>query len=91
MILRGGLFIQFHTVEYDMKRHWFSASRLCDVIRLRQNCFFRSLIDLFTLDAFEHSSVEMTDQKAENISSIPIDGFSNLRITSIWTFLMSVS
>ncbi|XP_047429024.1 transmembrane protein 18 [Mugil cephalus] len=32
----------------------------------------------------------MTDQKAENISSIPIDGFSNLRITSIWTFLMSV-
>lgn len=33
----------------------------------------------------------MTDQKAENISSIPIDAFSNLRITSIWTFLMSVS
>ncbi|KAK5622229.1 Transmembrane protein 18 [Crenichthys baileyi] len=32
----------------------------------------------------------MTDQKEENISSIPIDGFSNLRITSIWTFLMSV-
>ncbi|MEQ2168254.1 Transmembrane protein 18 [Goodea atripinnis] len=32
----------------------------------------------------------MTDQKTENISSIPIDGFSNLRITSIWTFLMSV-
>ncbi|KAM9704680.1 transmembrane protein 18 [Menidia menidia] len=32
----------------------------------------------------------MTDQKAENISSIPIDGYSNLRITSIWTFLMSV-
>ncbi|TDH00441.1 hypothetical protein EPR50_G00188370 [Perca flavescens] len=32
----------------------------------------------------------MTDQKAENISSIPIDGFSNLRITSIWTFLLSV-
>ncbi|XP_031726292.1 transmembrane protein 18 [Anarrhichthys ocellatus] len=32
----------------------------------------------------------MTDQKAENISSIPIDEFSNLRITSIWTFLMSV-
>ncbi|XP_036943350.1 transmembrane protein 18 [Acanthopagrus latus] len=32
----------------------------------------------------------MTDQKAENISSIPIDAFSNLRITSIWTFLMSV-
>ncbi|XP_041660668.1 transmembrane protein 18 [Cheilinus undulatus] len=32
----------------------------------------------------------MTDQKAQNISSIPIDGFSNLRITSIWTFLMSV-
>lgn len=34
---------------------------------------------------------KMTDQKAKNISSIPIDGFSNLRITSIWTFLMSVS
>ncbi|XP_070782172.1 transmembrane protein 18 [Enoplosus armatus] len=32
----------------------------------------------------------MADQKAENISSIPIDGFSNLRITSVWTFLMSV-
>ncbi|XP_014892283.1 transmembrane protein 18 isoform X2 [Poecilia latipinna] len=32
----------------------------------------------------------MTEQKPENISSIPIDGFSNLRITSIWTFLMSV-
>ncbi|XP_040016307.1 transmembrane protein 18 [Gasterosteus aculeatus] len=32
----------------------------------------------------------MTDQKAENISSIPIDEFSNLRITSIWTFLTSV-
>ncbi|XP_056150488.1 transmembrane protein 18 [Lampris incognitus] len=32
----------------------------------------------------------MTHQKAENISSIPIDGFSHLRITSIWTFLMSV-
>uniref|UniRef100_A0A8C6SVG8 Transmembrane protein 18 n=1 Tax=Neogobius melanostomus TaxID=47308 RepID=A0A8C6SVG8_9GOBI len=32
----------------------------------------------------------MAAQKAQNISSIPIDGFSNLRITSIWTFLMSV-
>ncbi|XP_054474684.1 transmembrane protein 18 [Anoplopoma fimbria] len=32
----------------------------------------------------------MTEQKAENISSIPIDGFSNIRITSIWTFLVSV-
>ncbi|KAG8011308.1 Transmembrane protein 18 [Nibea albiflora] len=32
----------------------------------------------------------MTQQKAQNISSIPIDAFSNLRITSIWTFLMSV-
>ncbi|XP_029966084.1 transmembrane protein 18 [Salarias fasciatus] len=32
----------------------------------------------------------MADQKAQNISSIPIDGFSKLRITSIWTFLMSV-
>ncbi|XP_013867015.1 transmembrane protein 18 [Austrofundulus limnaeus] len=32
----------------------------------------------------------MSEQKTENISSVPIDGFSNLRITSIWTFLMSV-
>ncbi|XP_077409426.1 transmembrane protein 18 [Vanacampus margaritifer] len=32
----------------------------------------------------------MTSPKPVNISSIPIDGFSNLRITSIWTFLMSV-
>ncbi|KAI9544135.1 Transmembrane protein 18 [Dissostichus eleginoides] len=32
----------------------------------------------------------MTEQKADNISSIPIDEFSKLRITSIWTFLMSV-
>ncbi|KAL0967803.1 hypothetical protein UPYG_G00257310 [Umbra pygmaea] len=32
----------------------------------------------------------MTDQKPQNITSIPIDGFSNIRITSIWTFLMSV-
>lgn len=33
----------------------------------------------------------MTVNKADNISSIPIDGFSNLRITSLWTFFMSVS
>jgi hypothetical protein len=33
----------------------------------------------------------MTHQKVHNASSIPIDGFSNVRITSIWTFLMSVS
>ncbi|CAL8315913.1 unnamed protein product [Lota lota] len=32
----------------------------------------------------------MTHQKVQNASSIPIDGFSNVRITSIWTFLMSV-
>ncbi|XP_077599871.1 transmembrane protein 18 [Stigmatopora nigra] len=32
----------------------------------------------------------MTSQKPANISAVPIDGFSNLRITSIWTFLMSV-
>ncbi|XP_008311196.1 transmembrane protein 18 [Cynoglossus semilaevis] len=32
----------------------------------------------------------MKDAKAQNITSIPIDGFSNLRITSIWTFLQSV-
>ncbi|KAG7509438.1 hypothetical protein JOB18_044334 [Solea senegalensis] len=34
--------------------------------------------------------VKMADVKPENISAIPIDGFSNLRITSIWSFLMSV-
>ncbi|XP_057678985.1 transmembrane protein 18 [Corythoichthys intestinalis] len=32
----------------------------------------------------------MATQKPVNISSVPIDGFSNLKITSIWTFLMSV-
>ncbi|KAM9355492.1 transmembrane protein 18 [Pholidichthys leucotaenia] len=32
----------------------------------------------------------MTEQNTKNISSVPIDAFSNLRITSIWTFLMSV-
>ncbi|KAK0141103.1 Transmembrane protein 18 [Merluccius polli] len=32
----------------------------------------------------------MTHQKLQNASSVPIDGFSNVRITSIWTFLMSV-
>ncbi|XP_046878240.1 transmembrane protein 18 [Hypomesus transpacificus] len=32
----------------------------------------------------------MTNQKAGNISSIPIDAFSNMRITSIWTYLMSI-
>ncbi|XP_049612263.1 transmembrane protein 18 [Syngnathus scovelli] len=32
----------------------------------------------------------MTAPKAVNISSVPIDAFSHLRITSIWTFLMSV-
>uniref|UniRef100_A0AAZ1XT41 PiggyBac transposable element-derived protein domain-containing protein n=1 Tax=Oreochromis aureus TaxID=47969 RepID=A0AAZ1XT41_OREAU len=32
----------------------------------------------------------MTVNKADNISSIPIDGFSNVRITSLWTFFMSV-
>ncbi|KAM8832259.1 transmembrane protein 18 [Spinachia spinachia] len=32
----------------------------------------------------------MTEQKVLNVSSIPIDEFSNLRITSIWTFVMSV-
>lgn len=37
------------------------------------------------------SLVKMTDQKVKNVTSIPIDGFSNLRITSVWTFLMSVS
>nr|XP_061785627.1 transmembrane protein 18-like [Nerophis lumbriciformis] len=32
----------------------------------------------------------MATPKPLNISSVPIDGFSNLRITSIWTFLLSV-
>ncbi|XP_061610003.1 transmembrane protein 18 [Phyllopteryx taeniolatus] len=32
----------------------------------------------------------MATQKPVNVSSVPIDAFSNLRITSIWTFLMSV-
>ncbi|CAJ1078417.1 transmembrane protein 18 [Xyrichtys novacula] len=34
--------------------------------------------------------MNMTEGKAQNISSVPIDGFSNLRITSLWTFLISV-
>ncbi|KAL7859685.1 hypothetical protein SRHO_G00148320 [Serrasalmus rhombeus] len=32
----------------------------------------------------------MSAQKAKNISAVPIDGFSNIRITSTWTFLQSV-
>ncbi|XP_051908191.1 transmembrane protein 18 [Hippocampus zosterae] len=32
----------------------------------------------------------MASPKPVNVSSVPIDAFSNLRITSIWTFLMSV-
>lgn len=32
----------------------------------------------------------MTHREALNASSVPIDGFSNVRITSVWTFLMSV-
>ncbi|GAA6089847.1 transmembrane protein 18 [Tachysurus ichikawai] len=32
----------------------------------------------------------MSTDKAKNISSIPIDGFSNVRITSTWTFLQSI-
>ncbi|TKS75617.1 Transmembrane protein 18 [Collichthys lucidus] len=44
----------------------------------------------FCQRASSFSLVKMTQQKANNVSSIPIDAFSNLRITSIWTFLMSV-
>lgn len=33
----------------------------------------------------------MTEPKVKNISSVPIDGYSNVRITSVWTFLQSVS
>lgn len=33
----------------------------------------------------------MTESKAKNISAIPIDGFSNVRVTSLWSFLQSVS
>ena len=68
----------------------FFASRNRYVIILWQYIPVRGL-DLFTLNSNEGGFVRMTDQKAENISSIPIDAFSNLRITSIWTFLMSVS
>ncbi|XP_076876997.1 transmembrane protein 18 [Brachyhypopomus gauderio] len=32
----------------------------------------------------------MSAQKPKNISAVPIDGFSNVRITSTWTFLQSV-
>ncbi|XP_051516170.1 transmembrane protein 18-like [Myxocyprinus asiaticus] len=32
----------------------------------------------------------MTEPKPKNISSIPINGYSNVRITSAWTFLQSV-
>ncbi|KAG7272044.1 hypothetical protein CRUP_030148 [Coryphaenoides rupestris] len=32
----------------------------------------------------------MSSHKVHNVSSVPIDGFSNVRITSVWTFLMSV-
>ncbi|XP_026990347.1 transmembrane protein 18 [Tachysurus fulvidraco] len=32
----------------------------------------------------------MSGDKAKNISAIPIDGFSNVRITSTWTFLQSI-
>lgn len=35
--------------------------------------------------------INMTETKDKNISDIPIDGFSNVRITSVWTFLQSVS
>ncbi|XP_049318877.1 transmembrane protein 18 isoform X3 [Astyanax mexicanus] len=29
-------------------------------------------------------------QKPQNISSAPVDGFSNIRVTSAWTFLQSI-
>ncbi|TRY88521.1 hypothetical protein DNTS_014073 [Danionella cerebrum] len=32
----------------------------------------------------------MTDPNVKNISATPIDGFSKVRITSIWSFLQSV-
>ncbi|KTF85303.1 hypothetical protein cypCar_00016003 [Cyprinus carpio] len=32
----------------------------------------------------------MTESKAKNTSAIPIDGYSNVRITSLWSFLQSV-
>ncbi|XP_012671187.1 transmembrane protein 18 [Clupea harengus] len=32
----------------------------------------------------------MTGSKAQNTSSIPIDAFSNLRVTSVWTFLQTI-
>ncbi|KAI4901326.1 hypothetical protein NFI96_025226, partial [Prochilodus magdalenae] len=33
---------------------------------------------------------KMSGQKVKNISSVPVDGFSNIRVTSTWTFLQSV-
>ncbi|XP_030642977.1 transmembrane protein 18 [Chanos chanos] len=32
----------------------------------------------------------MTETKVKNTSSVPYDGYSNLQITSVWTFLQSV-
>ncbi|XP_062407406.1 transmembrane protein 18 [Sardina pilchardus] len=32
----------------------------------------------------------MTESKAQNMSSAPFDAFSNLRVTSIWTFLQTI-
>ncbi|XP_072553074.1 transmembrane protein 18 [Salminus brasiliensis] len=32
----------------------------------------------------------MSAEKAKNISSVPFGGFSNIRVTSTWTFLQSV-
>ncbi|KAG5277416.1 hypothetical protein AALO_G00117320 [Alosa alosa] len=32
----------------------------------------------------------MTESKAQNMSSAPLDAFSNLRVTSIWTFLQTI-
>ncbi|KAJ8398074.1 hypothetical protein AAFF_G00431510 [Aldrovandia affinis] len=29
-------------------------------------------------------------EQEQNVSSIPIDGISNMRITSVWTFLLSI-
>lgn len=59
-----------------------------------QQSYFRIVVFTFAFIKWVNYGAffkKMKDAKAQNITSIPIDGFSNLRITSIWTFLQSVS
>uniref|UniRef100_A0A3P8WZS9 Transmembrane protein 18 n=2 Tax=Cynoglossus semilaevis TaxID=244447 RepID=A0A3P8WZS9_CYNSE len=58
-----------------------------------QQSYFRIVVFTFAFIKWVNYGAffkKMKDAKAQNITSIPIDGFSNLRITSIWTFLQSV-